>query len=110
MAVRIAGQDIAADARRVFECVRDGGVAIIHLDIAYAVLGTKGVSIAIEFSRALTRRVFHLGALGGGTVSITATLRRLQHQTRPLPDPGRQCDQHIEAEFVPLAAHQIGYA
>ena len=38
MAFRIEGQDIAADARRVYACVRDGGVAIIHLDIAYAVL------------------------------------------------------------------------
>lgn len=29
---------VDADARRVFECVRDGGIAIIHLDVAYAVI------------------------------------------------------------------------
>jgi tRNA A37 threonylcarbamoyladenosine synthetase subunit TsaC/SUA5/YrdC len=29
---------VAADARRVFECVRDGGIAVIHLDVAYAVI------------------------------------------------------------------------
>jgi tRNA A37 threonylcarbamoyladenosine synthetase subunit TsaC/SUA5/YrdC len=38
MAVPMPDHDVAADARRVFECVRDGGVAIIHLDVAYAVL------------------------------------------------------------------------
>lgn len=39
MAVPIQGHNVPADARRVFECVRDGGVAIIHLDVAYAILG-----------------------------------------------------------------------
>ena len=39
MAVKIEGQDVRGDARRVFECVRGGGVAIIHLDVGYAVLG-----------------------------------------------------------------------
>ena len=29
---------VAADARRVFDCVRGGGIAIIHLDVAYAVI------------------------------------------------------------------------
>ena len=29
---------VEADAKRVFECVRDGGIAIIHLDVAYAVI------------------------------------------------------------------------
>jgi len=38
MAVPMPDHDVAGDARRVFECVRDGGVAIIHLDVAYAVL------------------------------------------------------------------------
>ena len=32
------GHDVDADAQRVFDCVRDGGIAIIHLDVAYAVL------------------------------------------------------------------------
>jgi tRNA A37 threonylcarbamoyladenosine synthetase subunit TsaC/SUA5/YrdC len=36
--VAIAGKDIAADARRVFDAVRQGGIAIIHLDVGYAVL------------------------------------------------------------------------
>ena len=38
MPVKITGQNIAADARRVFEAIRGGGIAIIHLDVAYAVL------------------------------------------------------------------------
>lgn len=38
MAIRIEGRDIAGDALRVYDCVRDGGIAIIHLDVAYAVL------------------------------------------------------------------------
>jgi tRNA A37 threonylcarbamoyladenosine synthetase subunit TsaC/SUA5/YrdC len=38
MAVPIPNRDVATDARRVFECVRDGGTAIIHLDVAYAVI------------------------------------------------------------------------
>ena len=39
MPVKIAGKNIAADARRVFEAVRSGGIAIIHVDVGYAVLG-----------------------------------------------------------------------
>jgi len=38
LAARINGHDVAGDARRVFDCVREGGIAIIHLDVAYAVL------------------------------------------------------------------------
>lgn len=38
MAAPIHRRDVAGDARRVFECVRGGGVAIIHLDVAYAVI------------------------------------------------------------------------
>jgi tRNA A37 threonylcarbamoyladenosine synthetase subunit TsaC/SUA5/YrdC len=38
MPVKIPGQDIAGDARRVFDAVRSGGIAIIHLDVGYAVL------------------------------------------------------------------------
>ena len=38
MPVRIPDKDIAGDARRVFDAVRNGGVAIIHLDVGYAVL------------------------------------------------------------------------
>ena len=38
MPVKITGQDITADARRVFEAVRGGGIAIIHVDVGYAVL------------------------------------------------------------------------
>ena len=38
MPVKMIGKDIAADARRVFEAVRGGGIAIIHLDVGYAVL------------------------------------------------------------------------
>lgn len=39
MAAPVPNHDVAADARRVFECVRGGGTAIIHLDVAYAVIG-----------------------------------------------------------------------
>ncbi|NBR27545.1 MAG: hypothetical protein EBT83_03900 [Betaproteobacteria bacterium] len=45
MAVKIKGQNIAADAQRVYECLRDGGVAIIHLDIAYAVLARSAGAV-----------------------------------------------------------------
>jgi hypothetical protein len=41
----LAGHEIAADAQRVFECVRDGGVAIIHLDIAYAILARSAEAV-----------------------------------------------------------------
>ena len=45
MAVKIEGQNIAADAQRVYACVRDGGVAIIHLDIAYAILARSAEAV-----------------------------------------------------------------
>lgn len=45
MAIPVQGHDVARDARRVFECVRDGGVAIIHLDVAYAILGHTAESV-----------------------------------------------------------------
>lgn len=38
MAVKIEGHDVAGDARRVHECVVSGGIAVIHLDVGYAVL------------------------------------------------------------------------
>ena len=38
MPVKISGKDIQGDARRVFEAVRGGGIAIIHVDVGYAVL------------------------------------------------------------------------
>lgn len=35
-------QDIDGDAARVFECLCDGGIAIIHMDVAYAIMsGTE---------------------------------------------------------------------
>jgi tRNA A37 threonylcarbamoyladenosine synthetase subunit TsaC/SUA5/YrdC len=46
MPVKITGHNIPADARRVFECVRDGGVAIIHLDIAYAILAGSAEAVS----------------------------------------------------------------
>lgn len=30
--------DVEGDARRVFDCVRDGGIAICHYDVSYAIL------------------------------------------------------------------------
>ena len=39
MAIRIEGHDVATDARRVYDAVSAGGVAVIHLDVGYAVLG-----------------------------------------------------------------------
>jgi tRNA A37 threonylcarbamoyladenosine synthetase subunit TsaC/SUA5/YrdC len=38
MAIAMTGHDIESDANSVFECVRNGGVAVIHLDVGYAVL------------------------------------------------------------------------
>ncbi len=45
MAVRIDGHDVGADAQRVFEVVYGGGVAIVHLDVGYAVLGHSRKSV-----------------------------------------------------------------
>ncbi|MDB5804240.1 MAG: hypothetical protein JWN73_1562 [Betaproteobacteria bacterium] len=39
------GRDIGGDAQRVFDVVAGGGVAIIYLDVAYAVLGRSEESV-----------------------------------------------------------------
>jgi tRNA A37 threonylcarbamoyladenosine synthetase subunit TsaC/SUA5/YrdC len=36
---------IAADAQRVFEVVRDGGVALVHLDVAYALVARTAEAV-----------------------------------------------------------------
>lgn len=38
MPIRIEGHDVAGDAHRVHDVVAAGGVAVIHLDVGYAVL------------------------------------------------------------------------
>jgi tRNA A37 threonylcarbamoyladenosine synthetase subunit TsaC/SUA5/YrdC len=38
LAASIFDQDVNADAGRVYDCVVNGGIAIIHLDVSYAVL------------------------------------------------------------------------
>jgi tRNA A37 threonylcarbamoyladenosine synthetase subunit TsaC/SUA5/YrdC len=45
MAIRIEGHDVAADARRVFEIVCTGGVAVVHLDVGYAVLARTAQAV-----------------------------------------------------------------
>lgn len=45
MPVKISGKDIAQDARRVYDVVRGGGIAIIHVDVGYAVLGHTGDAV-----------------------------------------------------------------
>lgn len=40
-----AGRDIETDARRVFETVRGGGVAIVYLDVAYSIIGRTEESV-----------------------------------------------------------------
>src|ERR1700761_3262599 len=40
-----SGRDIEADAQRVFDVVAGGGVAVIYLDVAYAVLGRTEESV-----------------------------------------------------------------
>jgi tRNA A37 threonylcarbamoyladenosine synthetase subunit TsaC/SUA5/YrdC len=45
MAIRIEGRDVAADARKVFEAVCAGGVAVIHLDVGYAVLAHTAAAV-----------------------------------------------------------------
>jgi tRNA A37 threonylcarbamoyladenosine synthetase subunit TsaC/SUA5/YrdC len=38
----VASPDYDADAARVFECLQDGGIAIVHMDVAYAIMsGTE---------------------------------------------------------------------
>jgi tRNA A37 threonylcarbamoyladenosine synthetase subunit TsaC/SUA5/YrdC len=43
--VKIPGRNIAADAQRVFDVVRDGGIAVIHVDVGYAVLARTGAAV-----------------------------------------------------------------
>lgn len=50
MAVRIEGQDVVADARRVYEAVSTGGVAVIHLDVGYAVLAHTAQAVRRIYS------------------------------------------------------------
>ena len=45
MAIRIEGHDVAADARRVCDRVSAGGVAVIHLDVGYAVLASTAEAV-----------------------------------------------------------------
>jgi len=45
MPAAIPHADIERDARRVFDCVAAGGVAIIHLDVAYAVLARTEAAV-----------------------------------------------------------------
>lgn len=45
MAAPLLGRDVEADARRVFDCVVNGGIAIIHLDVAYAVLAHTAAAV-----------------------------------------------------------------
>jgi tRNA A37 threonylcarbamoyladenosine synthetase subunit TsaC/SUA5/YrdC len=50
LAVKIEGCDVEGDARRVYDCVCDGGVAVIHLDVGYAVLGHTADSVRRIYS------------------------------------------------------------
>lgn len=45
MAIDIKGYDVDGDAQRVVEVVRGGGVAIIHLDLGYAVLASTADAV-----------------------------------------------------------------
>jgi len=45
MAVKISGRNIAADAARVLDVALGGGVAIVHLDVGYAVIGRTSEAI-----------------------------------------------------------------
>lgn len=45
MSVKITGHDAGRDALRVFDVICGGGVAIIHLDVAYAILGRTEAAV-----------------------------------------------------------------
>ncbi|MBI3937620.1 MAG: Sua5/YciO/YrdC/YwlC family protein [Betaproteobacteria bacterium] len=45
MSVQITGHDVGRDAQRVFDVICGGGVAIIHLDVAYAILGRTEAAV-----------------------------------------------------------------
>lgn len=45
MARPMPGRDVAADAQRVFDCAVAGGVAVIHLDVAYAVIARTEAAV-----------------------------------------------------------------
>jgi tRNA A37 threonylcarbamoyladenosine synthetase subunit TsaC/SUA5/YrdC len=102
--VAIAGKDIAADARRVFDAVRDGGIAIIHLDVGYAVLAHT--ADAVRRIYAIKRRSFDkpTGLLGNHWLHETLHIlgpreremvRRLTHDhDLPLAVIAPYCSDH----------------
>ena len=100
MAVKIEGQDISADALRVYECVRDGGVAIIHLDIAYLPIDKFGADclfqiISHRYERGATlittNRVYkHWASIFNNDAVLTsALLDRLLHHAETVRIEGK---------------------
>jgi tRNA A37 threonylcarbamoyladenosine synthetase subunit TsaC/SUA5/YrdC len=89
------GRDVEADARRVYDCVVDGGIAIIHLDVAYAVLAHTADAVR-RFYEA-KRRSYNkpTGILGN---------HRLHEELHLLSDQQREMVRTITRDYdLPLA-------
>jgi len=95
MAVPMHGFDVAKDARRVFECVRDGGMAIIHLDVAYAVLGRTEEAV---------RRIYGAKSRSYGKPTGIVANQKLQEELHILGDLQRTMIRSITRKHdLPLA-------
>ncbi|HEX2826243.1 MAG TPA: Sua5/YciO/YrdC/YwlC family protein [Burkholderiales bacterium] len=95
MAAPMPGRDVEADARRVYDCVVDGGIAIIHLDVAYAVLAHTADAVR-RFYEA-KRRSYNkpTGILGN---------HRLHEELHLLSDQQREMVRTITRDYdLPLA-------
>ncbi len=87
--------DIAGDASRVFDCLRDGGVAIIYMDVAYAIM--SGTEDAL-------RRVYEAKGrspdVASGVVANLATHDAIQQ----LDDAARRIVRRVvEAHDLPMS-------
>lgn len=87
--------DYLSDARRVFGCLRDGGVAIIHMDVAYAI---------VSGTEAALRRVYAAKQRSLDKASGIVANERTHGEVHILPDWKRQIIKRItEGHNLPLS-------
>lgn len=95
MAVKIEGRDVSGDARRVHECVVNGGIAIIHLDVGYAVLAHTADAVRRFYAAKNRSYEKPTGIVGNMT---------LHQQAHLLPDAKREMIERItRVHNLPLA-------
>ncbi len=101
MPVDIQGQDIAADARRVYACLRDGGIAIIHLDIAYSVLARSADAVRRIYAAKRRSADKPTGFLGN--TALHETLHILDDRARAMV---RRITQHHDLPLAVIAPYR----